>query len=217
MDMIHAPWPLFQYASGDVEKLYFWPIWGKKSRSGMESRFFLWPIVSTHTMERPGTVLRRHFVLPFVLHESVHGRARGGDGRSSAEPADGAPALSRYFKAWPLMSYRREGTLARIRMLDLWPTKDLTGVEKNYAAFWTLYSRVRTRDAEEQEALWGLFRYRRDADGRRKLSVFPFFSWVREPGGDSGRWSVLLGLGECRREGHRRRYRVLYRWMFGDE
>jgi len=116
----------------------------------------------------------------------------------------------RYFKLWPLASYLREDDATRIRLLDLWPGKQLSAIERNLAPLWTLYSHVRVGGAGEDEVLWGLFRRSNDGQGRRHLSLFPLFSCDRSAADDSRRWSFLMGLMGYKREGLRKTYRVLY-------
>lgn len=120
----------------------------------------------------------------------------------------------RYFKLWPVVSYLREGDASRLRFLDLWPGKQLSVVERNFAPFWTLYSHVRVDGAGEDELLWGLFRRSHDSEGGRHMSLFPLFSCGRSPAEDSREWSLLWGLTGYHREGLRRTYRVLYFFKF---
>jgi len=230
--VLNCPWPFFQYSSGDINKLYLWPLWGRKtvvvekSRwSGVlqpahgggatdgtdrppgriKSAFFLWPVVNAYEAERGGARLRRFRVAPVFFSESTAAMPAEGQGDRTQE------VVNRYVKVWPLGSYLREKDNSLFRTLDLWPLKRTGGIERNYAPLWTLYSRVRVGGAVEDELLWGLFRHRRDDRENRSLSLFPLFSFHHsaEPERVS-QWSVLGGVLGCRREGLRKTRRLLY-------
>ena len=207
---VYCPYPFFQYSSGKVDKLYIWPLWGRKSTEGTKSAFLLWPICTTETVERTRYTQKRFRIVPFIYYQS---RTAKGSSEELEEVEELAPGevIERYFKLWPVFSYRREDEESRLRVLDLWPAKHTPSIEKNLAPIWTLYSRQRVGQTREDELLWGLFRYRRDEEVVRKLSLFPLFSW-RNAGEEDGRrgWSFLLGLIGYERRGLRKTFRLLY-------
>lgn len=207
---LNSPWPFVQYASGSYEKLWLWPLWGTAAAEHGRTSFALWPVVSWSKTDRRGYVLRRLSVVPLIWYEtkSASSPVSSSSRRIMSEPGPRREVIDRYFKLWPLMSYCREGEAAHFRMLDLWPTKRLDPVERNMAPFWTLYSHERVGDTREDELLWGLFRYRRNGKGLRKLSLFPLISTDRSI--DRREWSFLLGLAGYKREGLRKTYRLLY-------
>jgi hypothetical protein len=214
MSELNCPWPFVQYRSGDIDKLYIWPLWGRRSGAGVDSSFLLWPVGSREVIDRGSSVVRRVRILPLIHYESITEKVEVQDPEDERKK-DVELVSSRYFKLWPLMSYRREDDVARVRMLDLWPLKNTPAIERNLAPFWTLYSRVRSDECSEDELLWGLFRRRRDSAGSRHLSVFPLFSLGSSSFGETSLdASVLLGLMGYKREGLRRTYRLLYfiRW-----
>jgi hypothetical protein len=197
---VNCPWPFFQYARGPVDKLYAWPLWGRKSAPGLRSTFALWPVFSWAEIERPDERIERFMALPLVFHERV--------------ASSGVGVKSRHFKLWPLFSYHRQGDSRQFRTLALWPGKGTGSIERNYAPLWTLYSSRRVEEERESELLWGLYRHRRGPDGGR-VSVFPLFSLRRAADGAAQReWSVLLGLAGYRRRGPERTYRLLYLLRF---
>ena len=201
--VVNSPYPFIQYSSGTVDKFYVWPLWGRKSTENMKSGFLLWPICAAESVERTGYTQKRFRALPLVYYQSR---------TAKPEEEDSGEVTQRYFKLWPLFSYRREGDEARLRTLDLWPARHTPSIEKNLAPFWTLYSRERVGEAKEDELLWGLFRYRRDGEAVRKLSLFPLFSWRNTGKEEAGRrgWSFLLGLIGYERRGLRRTFKLLY-------
>ncbi len=213
---VHAPWPLVQYGSGLTDKLYLWPVWGRKTIWNTDSWFLFWPLLSGGRLPRAGGEVRHFNLMPFVQYRHATRPASVNAGETEQTPENGTsepePTVTeRRFKLWPLFSWQRAGSASRLRMLELWPGKDLPQLERSWAPFWTLYTRERLGPVKEDEALWGLFRYRRDEDSARKLSLFPLFHYARETEPESSRsWSVLLGLIGHRRDESRRTLRLLY-------
>ena len=208
--LVHCPWPFVQYQAGAVDKLYLWPVWGRRSSKGVEKRFYAWPLVSTEHVDRGEVVLDGWRVVPVWQHEVV---------RSEAGEGVAGEAVARYWKLWPLCSYRRAEGDSRFRALALWPGHDAAAIERNLAPLWSLYTRERRDGVSENELLWGLFRTRQEADGSRKGGLFPLLSWARSGEGEAGparrRWSVLGGLLGYEREDLRKTFKVLYFFTFG--
>jgi hypothetical protein len=231
--VINCPWPFLRYARGPVDRLQAWPLWGTKTislldgkegedkRRLMTTSFFLWPLGGSQVIERKDMLVKRWQFLPFLYSEremDKRGTRNSERGEQDAQAVESdkdveamGPVSSRYFKLWPLMVYRREGDVARFRILALWPGKHLANVERNYSRLWSLYSSVRIGHAREDELLWRLFYHRRDHDGTRTVSLFPLFRWRKAPraGGDL-EWKFLLGLVGYKREGLQKTLRLLY-------
>lgn len=236
---VRCPWPFIQYASGPVDQLYLWPLWGRKRSGPVRRTFYLWPIGSSETIEQQDATVERWRLFPLLSSEvrrepSVAERA--GESRSppradTALPAAPRPeetrlagpssptraaksseppeAKARYFQLWPLVDYERQGDHARWRTLSLWPSRGMAPVERNWAPWWTVYRRERKGVTSEQELLWGLFR-RRTAPEDTATSVFPLASWASSPSGRAV--SVLGGLVGFRRDDWQRTWRLLY-WI----
>lgn len=202
--VVNCPWPLVQYSAGSLDKLHIWPFWGRREQEPLETSFVLWPFFSRERIDRVRYVQRRYTLLPIVRHD-VRTAATGAEGGEEGE------VIARHVKIWPFFSYSRDGENWRVRALELWPMKDTSGIERNYAPFWTVYTQAATPDQRECEALWGMYRYRRDGERAKRMSVFPLFRWSRE-GIDPAvkEWDVLLGLFGMRRGDGYRRYRFLY-------
>ena len=206
---LNAPWPFFQYARGDYEKFYVWPLWGRKEQGNTLSSFVLWPFVRASHIERKRETLDKLAVFPFVFHERVT--------QVALQEEVAGEVSSRYFKLWPLMSYRREADVSRVRLLELWPLKHTAPIERNMAPLWTLYSRVATPTLLEHELLWGLFRYRREGTASTHVSLFPLFSKSRcDRDGKQRQWAFLLGLLGHEQDSERSTWRVLWFLKFGD-
>ncbi|MBU4200034.1 MAG: hypothetical protein KKG09_02975 [Verrucomicrobia bacterium] len=207
LTQVNCPWPIFQYCSGSIDKLYFWPVVGYKVIGDTQTGFLFWPIGITSRRVMAEGVNQRYFMLPIVYSETL--TRRNPAGSVLAETVD-----FRAFKVWPLFTYRRQGNRSRFGFPSLCPAKDFAVIERNYAPLWTLYSHSVSGDVKEDELLWGLFQYRRSSAGMLKTSLFPLFSIEREKSGDGVEWSFLKGLIGSERDGDRKRTRLLYlfRW-----
>jgi hypothetical protein len=204
----NAPWPFLQYSRGSVDKFYLWPFYGRKALAHERQWFALWPLVSARRSELPKKTVNHFRALPLVYYESAFDRQPAGavDDTGSVRKKE---ALSRYFKLWPLFSYRREADHSLLRALALWPLKHTPGIERNWAPLWSLYTRERAGDARESELLWGLYRQRRTAS-QHDVSVFPLLQTRRDDLRESASWSILYGLFGIERQGPRRTWRFLY-------
>ena len=208
--VVNCPWPFLQYETGLQEKLYLWPLWGTRKKGAITKSFYLWPIFSRGEVVIGDRRDVRFRALPFVFADkTVEGKA----------DAEGEENVSRrYFKLWPLMSYRREGDVSRLRSLELWPIKHSGPIERNFAPLWTIYSREKAGDSYDTELLWGIYRNRKGKSGERAFSVFPLFSKKRKADADEfSSWNILAGLFGREVEDGVRRWRVLYFLRFGNK
>ncbi len=202
---LNAPWPFIQYSRGETDKLYLWPLYGRKTTGRERQGYTLWPVFSWRHNERPPLTHKRFRALPLVFYEATHVTEPAEDGGARPNP----DIRSRYFKLWPVLSYRREAGFSRFRALALWPLKHTPAVERNWAPLWSLYSRERNGDERQTELLWGLYRHRRGTAGRR-LSVFPLLQTASDEVTASRSWSLLYGLAGYRRDGVRKSLGLLY-------
>jgi hypothetical protein len=186
---INCPWPFIQYSSGETDKLYLWPLWGRKSTPRRTSSFFLWPVVH-YGRDTMGEGVRRHFkILPVFYYED---ESRGNAASAGGAARDRASELaSRYVKIWPLLSYRREAGQHLFRFLSLWPLEHSPAVERNLAPLWTLFSSKKMDERREDELLWGLVSRRREGEHYKK-------------------WSWLMGLIQYERDAGQKHLRLLY-------
>jgi hypothetical protein len=205
LDYMYAPWPIVQKSSGQIEKFYLWPLWGKKRMHGVTSSFALWPLFWREKIDRGDSIKRRFVAMPFVY--SAVRRARDNEEK----------VLARYHKIWPLFSYRREADVSRFRVLALWPLEHTAPIERSWAPLWTLAHRTRVGERAETELLWGLYRHCSEGESYCYDSLFPLYSWRRDESGDikTREWSLLKGLIGYKREGGQRSFRLLYFLRFG--
>jgi hypothetical protein len=203
----YAPWPFFQRrTTAEIDLLYLWPLWGRKSMDAVDQSFYLWPVFWTETQRRTGTTTKRFIAAPVFSHAVTR------PNEPIDVPFDERPAVGRKHKLWPLYSYRREGEASFFRTLALWPFADSPSIERNWAPLWSLYTRQSNGDSVDHEILWGLYRDHRRGDTYRYISLFPLFERERDERVDPPvrRWNILKGLIGYRREGDDRRLRLLY-------
>lgn len=193
-------WPLVQYSSGETDKFYLWPLYGRKRNEETRSSFFLWPIVQRSVSQRAGGTVERSLVMPFYYGET----------RTANTPA-GEREQSRHVLVWPLVCYDRAGDRSATRAPALWPIRNTAPIERNYAPLWTLYAHRRAGAASETDLLWGFWRSRRESEGGVYRALFPLVSW-RSGGDDSSasEWNVLGGLIGRRRDASGASWRWLY-------
>jgi len=212
LNLVYAPWPFFQWSSGDVDKLYLWPLWGRRSSKTVQSWFALWPIMWHWRIERTGRECRRLLVLPFLYHEEVRRtKLDSGSPDTGANRTGAVVVESRYWKLWPLISYRRQAAERRLRLLELWPLKDTPPVERSWARLWTIYEYRADGECAESELLWGIYRHQRRGRTSCYWSIFPLFDMERQRAGAGLlRWNILKGLLGYERRGNRCGLRLLY-------
>lgn len=212
----NLPWPFVHITrSPTLNKTYIWPLWGTRSDAHIHKSYMLWPIVRHDRVARADGEFRQGRVLPFVYYDSLrtptNAPVAAMEGTASGEPAAPGSVRARYFKLWPLFSYRREDDVSALDTLALWPLKQSPAIARNWSPLWTLCSIRRDGEARDDELLWGLWRRRAGADGSRHVSLFPVFARSRAADPDGyGRWSVLGGLWGVEREGLKKRVRLLY-------
>lgn len=201
---IYMPFPFVQYAAGEKNRIYLWPVWGKREDAGEKYWFTAWPFIRRHVIDRTDYTYSRFAVFPVYYNESKEKKKTEKDG-------DETGTFYASWKIWPLMSYKRQDNESQFRMPDLWMFRDKDAVTRNLVPLWTLYSRDKVDGASENEFLWGLLRKRSESDGSGKFSVFPLFSMESSsPVVDEFRWDVLYGLIGYKRDGLKKSYRLLY-------
>lgn len=199
---VYCPWPIFQWSAGQIDKLYFWPLWGYKSMEGNQSSFVLWPLYRSARRFNPQEEHDRVMLMPIMYY--THKR------KALPESPGTWATAERSLKIWPLFSSHQKGDSYVLRMVSLFPFMDYEPVERNYSALWTIYSHSACGAVKEDELLWGLFRWRRAGSGAMRASLFPLFAFERraEPGDWS--WSFLKGLVGYKRAGQNKTFQLLY-------
>ncbi|MBM4147891.1 MAG: hypothetical protein FJ224_02440 [Lentisphaerae bacterium] len=198
-----AAWPIVQKVRGPVKKTYFFPLWGKKEAGRDRSWFVLWPVVEKRQTTRSDYRSDQFRIAPVL---SIKTQRAWADEKAGIVAE---PPVGRYVRIWPLVSYSRQRDAATVRVLDAWPGAQVGPSERNWAPFWTVYTHERRGEAREDEAFWGLFRFRRGGNVT-DTTVFPLFRYFRDRAADRVEWTVLCGMFGGRREGLQRRMRLLF-------
>lgn len=198
---IYLPWPIYQRQTGaDIDKLYLFPLIGRKTFANTQSDFLLWPVFWHQTIQRGDEEIERWLAMPVW-----QGETRTTDGEVTTRKA----------KLWPLASYRREGDVSRFRLVDLWPSIETPAIERNYAPLWSVVRADRNGEGHDREVGWGVWRDLKRSDDKRFRSLFPVWDEWREDG-RSG-WNVLKGLIGREQGPTGARWRVLWLFTVGGE
>lgn len=194
-------WPFIQtQTSKDQDKLYVWPLYGRRTTERENRRFWLWPLIWSRTENRKDCFVNKVRVFPVFDSEAVRMK-------------EGAqPVVDRYVSVWPLGSYERmQDDYKRVRFPDFWPFRNTAAIERNLTPWWTLYKYERTAVGQENDILWGLIHWGASTNGATYRSVFPLASWGHgEAGGKTKNWDFLKGMLGCRHDESGTDWRVLY-------
>lgn len=200
-NLIYAPWPFIQMGSGEIDRLYLWPIWGKRQIGNETKYIFAWPLGRWLIHDDQHQRSSLFHLWPFLFWDDV-------------SPVQAETPSRSYRKIWPLFSYARQGDRSRFRMLDLWPGRGLKAVERNWAPLWTIYEHNRQEEQVETEVLWGFFRHRQKGEESTYWSLFPLIDRKVNREENEKEWNLLKGLiGGGREDGHR--YMKLFYLKFG--
>lgn len=220
MTRTYCPWPFFQRETGYRERLYVWPLYGRRKDGVLERRFWLWPLVIHEQNEWGFKKQNRWSVVPFYNNATqsenpVPAGRRPPPGAATAEPgkpAEPGRVTGNRTKLWPLYSraYDLERDAYRLRLLDLWPAVNPPPVERSWAPLWTVLDYRVSGDKSDLDVLWGLYRETRRGGGARAFSLFPLWQHERAGGDAARRWSVLKGLIAYDRTATNRQVRCLW-------
>ena len=181
---VDAPWPFVERLESpreDVSRTRFWPLYSHYHGDGLDSTWYLWPIVNVAREEYETSVKNRVYVIPFW---------------QSWKRVDEDAGVFRYTKLWPLFQAegreQSERHFAFPALNPLWRTPQ---VDEMYAWIWELWTRDVNYDLVRERSWLGLWRREKDsAEDRRSFS----FLWARRAwhtGTESVReTSLLFGL-----------------------
>jgi hypothetical protein len=177
------PFPLVRFQRGPAEtrRSRVLPFYSYLRTRGLESRWFLWPIVNirhedTPTMERDG-----FFVVP--LWQSWDRRDKETDERSS------------WRKLFPLFQYETRGVWSRGSFPTLDPFQRNEIVDRFYSWIWKLYEWEKTDRIRRERSWLGLWRREKSPEeDRRSFAGLWAKRTRREDGSDVRETSLLFGL-----------------------
>ncbi len=160
-----GPWPLVRWLrdpENDVRRTRFWPFYSNYHGDGLDSTWYLWPIINLSHEEYEKSVKNSVYVIPFW---------------QNWKRIDEDAGVFRYEKLWPL--YQREGREESERrfafpaLSPLWRTPE---IDEMYAWIWELWTREQNHEIVRERSWLGLWRRERDAlEDRRSFT----FLWAR--------------------------------------
>jgi hypothetical protein len=202
-----VPWPLLRIGSGPgYSRFQLWPLFGTFKDEHIRRSYWLWPLVR---LERRRTEHRRmNGTSLFIFYRSIERERVADDGENWSDYEN---------LLWPLWYYKRDRDgNSYFATLNLRGVPDPQGWDRLYSFLWRVYEHEERPPLESSDsgrwrstrALWGMFRYDRDAASHR-LSVFPLFE-SRRRGEESRSLSVLAGMFGYADEPGRRTYRTFF-------
>jgi hypothetical protein len=177
-----GPWPfvrLHHDPQTDTFRTRFWPFYSRYRGDGLDSSWYLWPIVNVRTEDYPGAQKKGLFILPFW--QSWH-------------RTDETAGASSFQKFWPLYQIERGGERASKTAFPalnpLWRTPE---IDEMYAWIYEIYTRERDHDIVRERSWLGLYRREKDRLEDR-VSITGLWSRRRYgPGQDTTETSILFG------------------------
>ena len=207
---ILAPWPLVRVSDvRGLHKRHFFPFYAATWDEKRSKTYVLWPFYR-HDRLASDNAVRDDWSFAPIFHRTVLRRAPdAAEGTATNEVAEAAApspeapgeTLRSYTRLWPLFSYVDEQGGSFFRLLDLSWQRRVGAMERNLLQMPVVYTHGHdpASGTREDELLWGLFRWRRDADATRQFQLWPLFRRERAPFGDDAAaapadWSLGCGL-----------------------
>lgn len=179
-----APWPLVEFMRApkeDIERSRVWPIYSSYHGDGLDSTWYLWPIVNVRHEVYEKSDKTSVYVIPFW---------------QNWKRVDEDAGVFEYQKLWPL--YVREGREQSERhfafpaLNPLWRTPQ---IDEMYAWIWELYTRDKNADMVRERSWLGLYRREKDAgEDRRSFAFLWAHRSYRDAGSKVHETSLLFGL-----------------------
>lgn len=173
-----APWPLVEFARGEGKTTTrVWPLFSRSRGPYLESDFYLWPIYKYDRLHSDPLDRQRHRILFFLYSDILESSTETGTSRRRTD-------------LWPLFTRRRDSNgntrFQALALLEVWtlgshkidrdysPVWSVWRSEKNaktgarsQSLLWNLYRRESAPGHKQVSALFGLYQYRAEADGKR--------------------------------------------------
>ncbi len=155
-ERLRCPWPICEIERGkDCNRVSIFPLCGVTRRPGLRKRYLLWPIFTDLSQDADGLQTERFQFFPFYTTQ-----------RRNRTNYDGTQKMvDSFLRFWPLFSLeeRSDGS-STLRALDLIPIRNASGVDRNWAPFWTLFSRTEKDGVASWDFLWGLIKFKTETE-----------------------------------------------------
>jgi hypothetical protein len=197
-----TPWPFVEFAHGEGKSTHrVWPVFSHARSPTLESGFFLWPVYKYDQIHSEPLERRRDRIL-FFLYSDIH------------ETNTETGASRRRADLWPLYAWHRDFNgntrFQVLALLEVWvlgshkidrdysPFWAIWRAEKNaktgarsQSLLWNLYRHEVSPEKKKVTALFGLYQYRSDAEGRR-VRLFYLPTWKSKSAEAEGQNTVRL-------------------------
>ena len=180
-----GPWPLVRFMRDpehDVSRSRLWPLYSTYHGDGLDSTWYLWPIINVRHEEYETATKDAFHVLPFW---------------QSWKRLDDEAGRSSWSRLWPLFVVDQpEPERTRVAFPSLNPLWRTQEIEDMYAWMWELYTHEKDHGMVHERSWLGLYRREKDSDeDRRSFSLL----WAQRDWRDAQNrkvsdHSVLLGL-----------------------
>jgi hypothetical protein len=194
-------WPFFQYRKalergGNDFKLYFWPFWGQKSSGGSASSFIFWPFVG---WGRDGTAyseISKFRVFPFWWMKDISDK----NGKS----------IESHMIFWPFFAFQAKGEDSSLKVLDFFPERILSGVDRNWAPLWAFFDYRSSAKGFSYDVFWGMLSgYGAYQEKKERFSIAGIYDSKTE--GEGSRQDFLCGIFSVHsKEGEENRYKLFW-------
>jgi len=177
---VGAPWPLVVFTRGvGKHTTRFWPLFSRASNTNLESNFYLWPVYKYNRLHSDPLDRERTRILFFLYSDIIEKNTQTGD-------------FARRQDLWPFFTKRRDlSGNERLQILSLLEPilPNNKSIERNYSHLWSLWRSEKNvkSSSTSQSLLWNL--YRRDASpaGKKISALFGLFQYQQDAEGKKWR------------------------------
>ncbi len=183
---LHCPWPFYLNGKNmdgpNSSRLWYWPVWGRKRKGEEQETFWFWPLYFNY--KRPtlyGTRHRRYIAIIWLRVVDYFEKT----GKTNT-----------FTRIWPFLSIDSKADGRKhVRILDMFPIRNLEVIERNFAPIWTLYQYRANPDRYRHDLLWGIWQYQKQRQGHtERHTLFPLYNYKRSADGNVRRLDFLTGL-----------------------
>jgi hypothetical protein len=186
-----GPWPilrLYDDPVDDAHRVRVWPLYSSYQGDGLDSQWYLWPMVNVRHEDYERAYLDGLYIIPFWR---------------SWRRTDVEAGVSSFQKLWPLYQVERTDEYVQRTVFPalnpLWRTPE---IDEMYAWMWELYTRDRDHDLLHERSWLGLYRREKDSHEDRISFGGIWASRRYYAGGEPVReTSLLFGLLRWRSRG----------------
>ena len=171
-----APWPLVEFARGPGKHASrVWPFFSHAYNTNLVDDFYMWPVYKYNRVQADPLDRQRRRILFFLYSDTTEKNTRTDKSRERTN-------------LWPLFSHYRDfNGNTRLQVLaplePLLPGRDK--IEREYSPVWSLWRSERNPQAgaASQSVLWNLYRHETRPDSSRVSFLFGLFQFRKDAEG----------------------------------